>query len=88
MNVSTWIKDEPSLLFLHPESPMTSTNLSTEEFAGPLGFEINVNSTGNKSKGAQVRILHYINLTKLKLHMGLRNMDISVVLVLYRVFKR
>ena len=56
LNVSTWIKDEPNLLFLHPESPMTSTNLSTEEFAGPLGFEINVNSTGNKSKGAQVRI--------------------------------
>ena len=56
MNVTTWIKNEPSLLILHPENPTTSTNLSTEEFAGPLGFEVNVNSTGNKSKEAHVRL--------------------------------
>jgi len=59
MNVTTWIKNEPSLLILHPENPTTSTNLSTEEFAGPLGFEVNVNSTGNKSKEA-----HYSDLLR------------------------
>ena len=57
MNVTTWIKNEPTLLILHPENPTTSTNLSTEEFGGPLGFEVNVNNTGNKSKEAHVRFL-------------------------------
>ena len=55
MNVTTWIKNEPSLLILHPENPTTSTNLNTEEFAGPLGLEVNVTSVGNKSKEAHVR---------------------------------
>ena len=54
LNVNTWIKEEPELVF--PINPTTGTNPCTEEFLGSLGLEVTVPSAGTKSKEAHVSL--------------------------------
>jgi len=57
-HVNSWIKTEPNLILIQnlnpvpPDNPTTCTTLTTEEFGGPLGLEINAVNTGIKSKEA------------------------------------
>ena len=67
-HVNSWIKTEPNLILIQnlnpvpPDNPTTCTTLTTEEFGGPLGLEINAVNTGIKSKEAHVSEMLYILL--------------------------
>ena len=52
-NFATWIKEEPCLI-IQPQNPTTASNPSTENYPGPLGFDVRVEQTGTKSKEAHV----------------------------------
>ena len=64
-HVNSWIKTEPNLILIQnfnpgpPDNPATCTTLTTEEFGGPLGLEINAVNTGIKSKEAHVSEMLY-----------------------------
>ena len=76
-HVNSWIKTEPNLILIQnlnpvpPDNPTTCTTLTTEEFGGPLGLEINAVNTGIKSKEAHVSetlyifLLNYVYLYKI-----------------------
>ena len=57
--MSTWIKDEPGetgVTIMTPEGVSTGLSPSTQDFSGPLGFDIKV-SYGIKSKEAHVSLV-------------------------------